>query len=352
MPGFKMKALSERWRADAGDYVISIAWSPDGGLLATAAVSGKITILDSGVGEVVHMLGGHEVGVTSLSWSPDGSTLASSGQDGCIRLWDTESGIERLVLQGGGSWVERVAWSPKGDMLATVAGRELRFWDKSGVLQESYKNHESTISDIAWKPGGETLAVSAYGGVTLHYPGRPELRRHLKWKGSSLKVTWSPNGKFVATGDQDATVHLWFEKNGKHLQMSGYLTKVREISWDSSSRYLATGGGNNVTIWGCSGKGPQGTKPILLGGHEDLLGALAFQNRGGVLASACRGGLLFPWRLGKYTPLAFSILDSPVSCLAWSPDDKLLAVGIESGMIKIMNPGDSKEGKTGLPGLL
>jgi WD40 repeat protein len=67
-------------------------------------------------------------------------------------------------------------------------------------------------------------------------------QRRFEWKGSILRLAWSPNGRFVATGDQDSTVHFWFEEDRRDLQMSGYPTKVREL-WNAASRYLATGGG-------------------------------------------------------------------------------------------------------------
>ena len=44
--------------------------------------------------------------------------------------------------------------------------------------------------------------------------------------------------------------------------MSGYSTKVRELSWHANSRFLATGGGPAVVVWDFSGKGPAGSKPV------------------------------------------------------------------------------------------
>ncbi|MGQ0792870.1 MAG: WD40 repeat domain-containing protein [Deltaproteobacteria bacterium] len=334
----RIKALSEKWRSDIGDYVIGLAWSPDGGLLAAASIGGKIAVLGRGTGYTLHNLGGHEMGVCSVSWSPDGLTLASGGQDGRVRLWDMESGAQRLSVEAGAYWVEAVSWSPKGGILASAAGRELRLWDMGGALLESHNCHDATITDIAWKPGGDdAIAVSAYGGITVHYPGNPSRRRHLKWKGSALALAWSPDAKFIAAGDQDSTAHLWFERDGNHLQMSGYPTKVRELSWSASSRYLATGGGSEPLIWDCSGRGPQGTKPLALNGHGELITALAFQNRGAALASACQGAIVLLWLPGKTThPTVASRLDLPASQLAWSPDDKYLAVGTEGGAVALL----------------
>ena len=70
-----------------------------------------------------------------------------------------------------------------------------------------------------------------------------------------------PTGRFIATGNQDSTVHLWITETGKDLHMSGYSTKVRELSWHANSRFLATGGGPAVVVWDFSGKGPAVVNP-------------------------------------------------------------------------------------------
>ena len=64
-------------------------------------------------------------------------------------------------------------------------------------------------------------------------------------------MAWSPDGKVLAHGNQDATVHFWYAQTGTDLQMSGYPTKVRELGWDFTSRYLATGGGRMPCVWDC-----------------------------------------------------------------------------------------------------
>ena len=81
----------------------------------------------------------------------------------------------------------------------------------------------------------------------------------------------------LAPGDQDSTVHFWTVKTGTDLMMSGYPTKVKELSWDGSSRYLATGGGPMPCVWDCTGKGPANTAPIQYEAHTDRVTALAFQ---------------------------------------------------------------------------
>ena len=170
-----------------------------------------------------------------------------------IRLTRAPHGVEHLAWSGG-----------KKPILASAAGRKLKLWNAVGDLVREYPDQQSTISGLQWKPHVRQLASIAYGGVTLWNPQQSEAVRRLEWRGSSLVIAWSPDGKHIATGDQDSTVHFWIISTGNDLQMSGYQTKVRELSWDATSRYLATGGSQEVTVWDCSGRGPAGTEPISL----------------------------------------------------------------------------------------
>jgi WD40 repeat protein len=109
---------------------------------------------------------------------------------------------------------------------------------------------------------------------------------------------------------------------------------VRELSWNSTSRYLATGGGAVPCVWDCSGAGPAGTTPIQLEAHTEKLSALAFQHAGPILASAGEDGLLALWQPGRQLgALALARFDAPISQIAWSADDRHLAAGTEEGMV-------------------
>ncbi|HSQ58367.1 MAG TPA: hypothetical protein VLM40_21785 [Gemmata sp.] len=100
------------WHATMPDHVIGVAWSPDGKLLAAAAVSGPITIYDAAMGKPLDELKGHGFGTAALAWQPNGNLLASVGQDGKARLWDGVAGKEFKALDAGASWAEKVAWHP------------------------------------------------------------------------------------------------------------------------------------------------------------------------------------------------------------------------------------------------
>lgn len=335
--------LAQRWRAQLDGHIISLRCSPDGTQLAAALADGPITIL-AVTGERLHELPGHGLGTTAVAWHPNGRLLASAGQDGHVRLWESQTGVQALALRHATSWVERVSYDASGRYLAAAAGRSLRVWDALAHLVCEHTDHASTIADLAWKPGLPQIAAVAYGGTTLWgLDARTPLRRYA-WKGSSLVLAWSPDGTMFATGDQDQTVHFWYAASGNDLQMWGYETKMRELAWDPTSRYLATGGGRDVTVWDtrASTKGPEESTPIMLGLHEAYLRALTYQHAEtniapAMLASAGQDGLVALWRPTRsQKPLAQYAFPAPVSQLIWTPDDQALAVGCDDGTVALL----------------
>lgn len=344
MPRPSDNKLRPAWSATIPDHVIALAWSPDGTALAAAAVSGPITVFDARTGVPKCIFAGHGFGTTALAWQPGGDFLASAGQDGKVRIWNTTAVAGLEPLAGGAAWVEQLAWSPGGHLLAAGAGRKVRVWDAAGNLVRELPQHAGTVTDLAWRPGTNHLTTLAYGAAAVFDPvAGVEPVRLFAWKGSPLRLAWSPDGKVLAHGNQDATVHFWYYESGADLQMWGYATKVRELAWDFTSRYLATGGSPAVCVWDCGGPGgPEGTKPQMLEGHEDNLTAVAYQSRGYLLVSGAADGRVLLWQpANKKAPQVgeYKFDEGEASAVAWSPDDKSVAAGSGTGTVTVLRTG-------------
>src|SRR5271168_5660276 len=67
--------------------VTSIAFSPDGRVLASGSFDRTIKLWDVSSGKEIGALPGHDGEVFSIAWSPDGRTLASGGNDSMVKLW-------------------------------------------------------------------------------------------------------------------------------------------------------------------------------------------------------------------------------------------------------------------------
>jgi len=332
--------IAERWSYDIDDFPTAVAYSRRGTFIAAATSSGAIVIFDARTGDVVTRFAGHAGGTLSISWSPDEALLASGGQDGAVRIWDVATREELAVCDGGTAWVEHVAFDPRAgaptsQLLATAAGRFVRLWAADGRLVRSYGPHPSTVSAIAWQRGTQELVTAAYGALTIWSPTRERHLRRYRWKGSILAIACSGDGRYIATGDQDCTVHFWRAKTGDDLQMSGYPSKVLQLSWDASNRYLATGGSDVVTIWDCK-RSPAGTSPRTCEGHGDLISALAYQHRGDRLVSSDAAGTVIVWSPTRSSvPVAQHDFGVEVVSVAWDPADATIVAATASGMLSV-----------------
>jgi WD40 repeat protein len=329
-------SLTPLWSESLNESAISTAWSAKGNLLAAASASGSIYVFDIANEGRKWEWTGHQFGATQVAWHPQEALLASAGQDGKVRFWQIDAATALKTLDCGEEWVDHIAWSRSGRYLATAAGRKLKLWNSEGTLLRAYPDHPNTIAAIAWKEDSDELVSACYGQVQFWQTEEEKPHRAFQWKGSMLSLAWSADGRYLCHGNQDATVHFWIVKSGKELQMWGYPTKVRELAWDHRSRYLATGGGSAITVWDCSGKGPANTKPAVLRHHKVPVTKLVYQHEGSVLASGCGEGRLALWKPSKRkTPDATGFLGAPITDLAWSPDDGLLAVSAEDGNLAV-----------------
>src|SRR5437763_259524 len=110
------------------DRVNSVAWSPDGQLLASGSDAKTRRWRTAQWGTLLDAVKGHTDERRGVAWSPDGQLLASGSQDKTVRLWKAQSGALLHTLEGHTNEVLSVAWSPDGQLLASHSETTVRLW--------------------------------------------------------------------------------------------------------------------------------------------------------------------------------------------------------------------------------
>jgi WD40 repeat protein len=331
--------FQKHWAATLDDYVIDLTWSPDDTTLAAVSAAGGLTLYEATTGAVRHTLPGHDDGANCLAWSPIASSqlLATGGQDGFVRLWDATTGKQTAEVKLGNAWVEHLAWRPAGGLLFAAAGRKLVALKPDGSVAHTFPDAPKTISALASSPSGAACAAAYFGGVCLWDAATFAAQKELPYGNAILALTWSPDGRWLVAGCHDNAVHLWVPAEDLELHMSGYETKLKELSFSRDSKWLATGGGKDACVWDCAGAGPENREPLLLP-HQARVCAVAFQHQHGLLATAATDGEFCLWSPTRKNPLVAEVkMPSAATKFAWRADDSLLAVGSGKGAVYVFN---------------
>jgi len=238
-------------------------------------------------------------GITSSCLSHDGQSVLTGGEDGRLCRVNARGEVQQLADLGK-KWLTAVASGPKGSFAATN-GRKIFAFDGN---QSHEWQEDRSIEGLAFAPKGIDLGMAHYNGATLHWLGTQSPPRTLEWKGAHQNLTFSPDGKFLVTTMQENALHGWRLSDSKHLRMSGYPAKIKSWSWSAKGRYLATSGAMAAIVWPFTSKeGPMGKSPLELGIRANMM----------------------------------------VNCVCCHPEEEMVAIGYEDGMILFVRFADNRE---------
>jgi WD40 repeat protein len=223
--------LSFRLKRPIVSGTIAVAFSPDGGRLATGGHGGTVQIRKASTGKVVRSLPVKTTEVTTVRYSPDGNDLATAGNDGKIRLWKTASGSLNRIISTGGD-LSAVVFSPDGKTIAGAGpSSRVSVWNlNSGKLVRILTGHRDSVTDLAFSRDGRTLATAG-GDRTVRLwnlaSGTPTgtLRRHV-FEDSPWSLAFNPaTSQLVTVGQQETMTSA--DESG-----TSYFLEPRILLWD------------------------------------------------------------------------------------------------------------------------
>ncbi len=306
---------------DAPGYYWGGRWGDSSNRIAIMDQSNTLQIRNMDTGQVqLTITSAHFQKISSLAWSPNGRMIATSSDDGIVEIWDTATGNRLQSFSDPGKAPQSVqnidflytVWSPDSRRVITSRVQSngiynsLQIWDvTSGHKLLTFPDHTSLPMTEQWFSDGkrilstsanETLIWEAATGHVLanipnnrsQYPGMPVL---------------SPNEKWLAFSDAGHTIQIWDTSTGREIfTFRGHSANVitSSIAWSPDSAYVSSADTDgHVMVW-----------------------------------KATTGKVIFTYKLDF--PLQSLFIPTHLAFLVWSPDGHKLAIASDEGTIAVL----------------
>jgi WD40 repeat protein/class 3 adenylate cyclase len=249
----------------------TVDWSPEGVFVTEGPENtGTIDLRDATTGDSVRSWTGHENSdVNDVRFSPDGSMLATTGDDGLLKMWDPQTG-ELIASVSGTTGSVGQSFDADGGLVAAAWPEDdtVRVADAAtGTIVRTFEGLDTFVFDTALSPDGSRLVVASAdvdvatvfdvrtGDVVFELPGHTY---------SVNSVSWSPNGRWIATGAGDSSVRVWDASTGElQERLLGHAGVVTTVDWSPDSRRIVSGGSDGTArVWELEMHRTQGTVEV------------------------------------------------------------------------------------------
>jgi WD40 repeat protein/tetratricopeptide (TPR) repeat protein len=317
-------------------YMQALAFSPDGSYLAAAANNGQACLYQLEGRREQRRLIGHQFGVDRLVFHPSLPRLVSSSDDHNVMLWDADSAHASGSWTAHESWVTGLAISPDGALVASTQGSgsatedaSIRLWDaESGVLKKKLPGNTNGVWALAFDPAGRRIASGDTAGTVFLFEvesGSMLRRENLGHSGVSSLV-FVNDGRSLLVGQHHGRVSLF------ELGQSG---PPRSVSLpDGCTRLVVDRDGKRAIVGDSKGSLIALALPDLTvvhrldKGHEGAIASLALSHDGLLLATVGKDR-----RIALRDPVTFQALltfpdwTGPLQDVAFDATGRWIAFG-------------------------
>jgi len=201
-------------------------------------------------------------------------------------LWEIDCPTEGGAISPDGSLL---AFRVEEEILLVAIGEKTLLWSKR------MEGHTDWVESVSFSPDGKFIASGSWDGMVCLWDvsSGKEIRRMEGHTGWVESVSFSPDGKFIASGSSDGMVRLWDVSIGREImRMKGHAGSVRSVSFSPDGKFIASGSWDGmVCLWDVS----SGKEIRRMEGHTGWVESVSFSPDGKFIASGSSDGMVRLW---------------------------------------------------------
>lgn len=288
---------------------------------------------------------GHSDNVRSIAFSPDGKLLASGSNDETVKIWNAETGRQLKVFRMN-TFVNTVVFSPDGEILASSGDYDgIYLWNaKSGKLIKKLTGDKGIYRDMAFSPDGKILASASKDNTIILWDvetGKESVNLN-SLSGLIVAIAFSPTGNVFASSDSNKKINIWSLEKGEKIQTIDNKEKiVRQLRFSADGKLLASLGwnSNNIKIWNAEA----GMLLHTFTEQTDELDSMDFSPDGKTLVSSAYSEQISPWNIETGKKIRTIDADSAYLGVTFAKDGKRIVSASEHGTIIIWSAANGKQ---------
>ena len=260
-----------------------------------------IKVWDASTGKEIFILeGGFTHKAPSANFSPDGKRIVGGIVENSVKVWDATTGKKILTLEGETNDLYSAWFSSDGKrIVGHIDETTCKVWDShTGKEICSFKEYLGWIHFISSSPDGKHIAVGSIGDVKIFVLDATFDKIIYNLEGHSdviLSISFSPNGKLIASGSGDNTIKVWDATSGLEIYtLKGHSNAVYDVKFSPDGKLIASGSWDNtIKVWDAN----SGKEIRTLKGHSDSVQTVSFSPDGKLIASGSWDNTIKVWEV-------------------------------------------------------